>query len=176
MPVKKSTFLTFSVFTTLALSACHSLPAEKFEQFWQRESMGEAAYAQGPKAQQMLNRDIARCVSELQEMERLGAVRNAIPSNTFGRVLNPDEKRLAEVDSPARNQNLLDEHLDYVDFEGCMAAKGWGRVDHVPYDVADKGRINYDRIHVDRNKQPIDGSKKSSAPSTEQGDFSNLNN
>lgn len=117
-------------------------------QFWQRTSMSEAVYAQGPKAQQMLNRDISRCVFELRELQRLGATRNAIPTDFHGRVLDPDETALLDHDSPERDGDLRAEHTDYHDFETCMLDKGWERVENVPFDVAAKGRDNYMKAHL----------------------------
>ncbi|MCB1839868.1 MAG: hypothetical protein KDI61_06380, partial [Alphaproteobacteria bacterium] len=89
-------------------------------QYWQRVSTSSAIFLRGPKAQQMLNRDIARCVVELRELERLGAVKNAIPEYADGLVLSEDEMRLAGWDTPERDEQLFAEHSDYQDFEGCM--------------------------------------------------------
>lgn len=128
-----------------SLSAC--APGQRINdiegQFWQRSSMSEAVYAQGPKAQQMLNRDISRCVFELRELERLGVTKDAIPTDYHGRVLDPDEMALLDNDSPERDGELLAEHGDYFDFESCMQEKGWERTEHVPFEVAARGRENY---------------------------------
>jgi hypothetical protein len=118
-------------------------------QYWQRVGASEAAYIQGPKAQQMLNRDISRCVVELRELERLGTLRNAIPTDADGRVLDPDELALRDNDTPEREGYLLAEHGDYHDFEGCMLAGGWERVISVPFDVAERSRRTYLQAHRD---------------------------
>lgn len=159
----------------LALSAC--APGRQINdiegQFWQRSSMSEAIYAQGPKAQQMLNRDISRCVFELRELERLGVTKDAIPTDYHGRVLDPDELALLDNDSPERNGELLMEHGDYYDFESCMLDKGWERTEHVPFEVAAKGRENYVRANLkykDIAEQEKQG-KKASLPERD-----NLNN
>lgn len=124
-------------------------------QYWQRSSVSDAAYQQGPKAQQMLNNSIADCVTELRELERLGQLRNAIPANPHTRrVLSSDEQALAAYDEPERVKYLLSEHGEYHDFETCMIAKGWERVKHVPYDVAHEARKNYMKNHVDYEYTP----------------------
>ena len=76
------------------LAACASQPKDVAGQFWQRVSVSDAIYQQGPKAQQMLNRDISRCVFELRELERLGSVKDAIPTDLSGRVLDPDQRAM----------------------------------------------------------------------------------
>jgi hypothetical protein len=145
-------------------------------QYWQRKNVSESVYQQGPKAQQMLNRDIARCVTELRELERLGAVKNAIPTDIKGRVLDPDQKDLADWDTPERDQYLFAEQGDYYDFETCMLAKGWERILHVPYDVAKQARENYLDAHVDyRHRSRVDIPKsKPSSPEEYEG-FGNVN-
>ncbi len=117
-------------------------------QYWQRVSASSALYLRGPKAQQMLNRDIARCVTELRELERLGAVRDAIPDYVDGIVLTETEARLAGWDTPERDEELFAEHSDYIDFEGCMIAKGWERIKYVPFDVDEQAQENYKRTHT----------------------------
>lgn len=117
-------------------------------QFWQRVNTSSALYLRGPKAQQMLNRDIARCVTELRELERLGAVRNAIPEYVDGVVLSTPEAELAGWDTPERDKELFAEHSDYIDFEGCMIASGWERIRYVPFDVAAQAEENYKRTHT----------------------------
>jgi len=149
---------------------------EKKGQYWQRVNVGSALYLRGPKAQQMLNRDIARCVVELRELERLGAVKNAIPEYAEGLVLSKDEARLKELDFPERDKDLYAEHSDFIDFEGCMLSKGWQRIKYVPFDVAKEAQINYKRTHTkyrDQERKKISGAKHSS--SKRENDYSNLN-
>ena len=168
--------LIISVFgTALALSACGTPVDKAIEfggQYWQRVSVSESIYQQGPKAQQMLNRDIARCVTELRELERLGTLKNAIPTDIRDRVLDPDEKEIYDWDAPERDQSLLAEHGDYHDFESCMLAKGWERTLYVPYDVAKQSREDYLDAHVDykyRSRVEIPKSSKQPAPEEYQG-------
>lgn len=134
------------------LAACEFDDKPRFTtggQFWQRTHVSEALYMQGPKAQQMLHRDIARCVTEMREMEKLGALKEAIPTDEYGHVLTHyemDEEykmALADWDAPERDKELFAEHSNYTDFESCMDTKGWERVEHLPYDTAQKGRDNY---------------------------------
>jgi hypothetical protein len=167
--------LFLTAIAALSLSACNPVPSSKSEQFWQKKNVSEAIYAQGPKAQQMLNRDIARCVFELQELERLGVTKNAIPTNVYGMTLDPDEQRLRDHDTPERDQNLLAEHYDYLDFEGCMADKGWERTKSVPFVVAAWGRENYKRAHIELSKRPDDAKAKSTVTSNDTGDYGGVN-
>ncbi|MEZ5813165.1 MAG: hypothetical protein R3E13_00320 [Alphaproteobacteria bacterium] len=179
--VKRRHPVIFSFIAVLALTACSSQTIDDVGgQFWQRSSVSEAIYQQGPKAQQMLNRDISRCVVELRELERLGTLKNAIPTDLRGRTLDPNEQALYDWDAPERDKHLYAEHSDYADFESCMAERGWERVEHTPFDVSRKGRENYLRAHVDKEFESDElkrkRSKGRSRPSTnEEGDFGNLN-
>lgn len=112
-------------------------------QYWQRSSIADAAYQQGPKAQEMLNRDIAHCVSTLKELERIGTIRNAIPADSMGRVLDRDEEQYMAFETPDRFGGLNLEAADYHDFEGCMLSKGWERTMFVPYTNASRSREVY---------------------------------
>jgi hypothetical protein len=133
-------------------------------QYWQRVSVSSAVFQRGPKAQQMLNRDISRCVVELRELERLGEIRDAIPDYIEeDKILSRDEAALANIDVPEREQELFYEHSEYHDFEGCMLAKGWERIKYVPYDVANQAREDYLDAHVmyrDRNEKKEEDSNK----------------
>ncbi len=138
-------------------------------QYWQRVSTSSSIFLRGPKAQQVLHRDIARCVVELRELERLGVVKNAIPTYAEGLVLSEDEMRLAGWDTPNRDEQLFAEHSDYHDFEGCMLSKGWERIKYVPYDVAYKSREDYLAAHVKY-------AEKLKKKKVKQTDYSDLNN
>ena len=152
-------FLTTAVLATLAFPALAETVNEAIEnsgQYWQRVSASSAIYIRGPKAQQLLNRDIARCVGELRELERLGVIKNAIPKYIDeGRIMSEAEAKLAGIDSPERDQELFAEHAEYHDFEGCMLTKGWERIKYVPYEVATQAREDYLDAHTkyrDRHK------------------------
>lgn len=160
--------LTFS-FPSIAGSVNDDI--EHKGQYWQRISSSSAIYLQGPKAQQMLNRDIARCVVELRELERLGALRNAVPEYVDGVVLGANEARLAGWDAPERDKELFAEHTDYNDFEGCMVTSGWERVKYVPYDVAEQAHETYLYNHTKYRK----GAKKIKLLSNKTSDYDNLN-
>lgn len=130
----------------LLLTACGTAVPKKDmnkAQYWQKSSVADAAYQQGPKAQEMLNRDIAGCVASLKEMERLGMVRNTIPTDNMGRVLDRDEEQYMGFDTPDRFGGINLETADYHDFEGCMITKGWERTMFVPYSVAGRSRETY---------------------------------
>lgn len=137
----------------IVISGCSGVTAkEAIElngQYWQRVNASSAIYTRGPKAQQILNRDIARCVVEMRELERLGEIHNAIPKYVDqGRVLSEAEANLEGIDSPERDEELLREHVDYHDFEGCMIAKGWERTKFVPFNIAEQSRKNYLKTHA----------------------------
>ena len=174
--------MRFSLYLTgiavLALGACETTQTDIVDkgQYWQRSSVSDAAYQQGPKAQQMLNQDIASCVAELRELERLGQIREAIPANAIsGRVISSDEQALAAWDEPERVKYLLAEHGNYHDFETCMISNGWERVKHVPFDVAHNSRKNYLKNHVNYEYTPP--SMRNDGPQTqEEGAYSGLNN
>ncbi|MFP4314012.1 MAG: hypothetical protein ACLFR0_06775 [Alphaproteobacteria bacterium] len=175
--------MKFSLFLTglavLSLSACGTPQPHIVDdgQYWQRSSVSDAAYIQGPKAQQMLNRDIAGCVAELRELERLGEIREAIPANPHNdKVLSSDEMALQAWDEPERVKYLLAEHGNYHDFETCMVSNGWERVKHVPYDVAHNARKNYMKNHVDYDYMPPAMATESHVQTQEDGEYSELNN
>ncbi len=141
-------FKRFTLFAALlTLAACHGQPLNKNlefgSQYWQRVHVSEAAFLQGAKAQQMLNRDVAQCVTELRELERLGGIRDAIPTDQFGRALDPDDKLLRDHNAPERTGYLLSEMSNYQDFDSCMLYKGWERVDFVPFDASRKAKDTY---------------------------------
>ena len=163
----------------MALGACVAPQTNVVDtgQYWQRSSVSDAAYTQGPKAQQMLNKDIAACVAELRELERLGQIREAIPANPVtGRVQSSGEEALAKWDEPERVKYLLAEHGEYHDFETCMIDKGWERVKHVPYDVAHNSRKNYMKNHVDYEYIPPYLDPRGESRTQEDGPYGDLNN
>jgi len=134
----------FAVLLVGFLNACTPLRNLDEADFWQRANTSEAAYTDGPKVQQMLNRDIARCVTELRELERIGVIKEAIPTDRLGRHEDVDKKELSRLDDVSREGYLLAEHRPYRDFESCMHAKGWERVAYLPYNVVDRGYQSYD--------------------------------
>ena len=114
------------------------MPAEKYDmndaQYWQRASTSESTYMRGPKAQQILNRDIAHCVSTLRELERLGQIkRGAIPLNADGGFMDAAKMDMENLDLPERDAALFVEKQNYQDFYGCMLDSGWERTEFVPY-------------------------------------------
>lgn len=149
--MKKISFLTLSVFSVLALSACGASMDREIEnnaRYWARKDTTDAIYQQGPKAQQMLFQDIANCTSSINELQRLGAIREAVPTETFdsnGAVIdaNSSKGRLAKWDSPSRDGYMRTEYYDYSDFEGCMDFKGWERTKYNNYKSVEKSRSTY---------------------------------
>lgn len=138
----------------LMLSACDAPRDYRDGEYWQRKAPSESVYQHGPKAQQMLQRDIARCTSELRELERLDVIRSGFPAdrvarqhdkNSVSSYPDPDGQRanLEEFDYPDRDGYLLAENGDYWDFEGCMMSKGWEREMYVPYATVQKSQADY---------------------------------
>ena len=152
MTFKKSILIT-SCFSALVLAACAETKpyrtAADLEnaKYWQRKNSTSALYLQGPKAQQLLHKDIASCTHEIAELENLGEIRRAVPAhynsgNTIEQRTASQEK-LDEWDSPDRDGYLYNEHLDYTDFETCMTTKGWERLEFLPITAADRARKDY---------------------------------
>ena len=149
----KKSALVISILSVTALSACNSGPRYNVHpelenaDYWQRSSASSALYQRGPKAQQMLHNDIADCTVEIKELQNVGAIRRAVPPNYYkGNSMDnrtESQKDLDEWDSPERDGYLYAEHLEYSDFETCMIHKGWERLEYLPYDDAEKARINY---------------------------------
>jgi hypothetical protein len=142
----KNTALLLLSFSTLGLAACQMPYKLEEAQYWQRKNSTSALYLRGPKAQQTLHMDIATCTNEINELERLGPIREAIPADTQNGVV-PDptsaEGRLKRWDTPKRDGYLYAEHFDYTDFESCMDFKGWERVERLPYERAELARKEY---------------------------------
>jgi hypothetical protein len=143
-------------------------------QYWERKDMSDAAWQNGPRVQTMLNRDIARCVTDIKEADRTSTLRNDLPDGPNPTVTSEDEKELSDWNNPSHQGALLAEHSDYHDFDGCMNAKGWRRVETIPYDDASQARDNYYRAHVKYGEDPA--KKRPKGSSKPAGDFSSLNN
>ena len=164
--MKTNRIFFFLGISVLAVTVgCETKPKVKQGQYWQRANTSETIYINGPKAQQLLNRDIASCVTELRELERLGQIKDAIPTTKNGRVLNPDEKTMHEVDTPERDGYLFAEHKNYTDFESCMAASGWERTQTITYETAKRSEKNFFANHIDfknkRDEHVVKGDDKS---------------
>ncbi|MGB0718877.1 MAG: hypothetical protein ACPGRX_00270 [Bdellovibrionales bacterium] len=157
-----------------ATTACTQTPKLDQSQYWQRIAVSETTYMRGPKAQQILNQDIARCVTELRELERLGQIKNAIPTDFSGRVIDPDALELAGYEAPDRNQYLYSENTEYTDFYGCMGHKGWERTTSVPFDAAKRAEDNFYKNHIDYKYNSRFGDKKP-ATSQDKGDYAGVN-
>ena len=149
--MKKLALPLLSCIALVGLSACtDSMKMEIDEngRYWQRTDVTDAIYLRGPKAQQMLFQDMANCTATINEMQRLGAIRNAVPAETFnaaGEKIDyaSSEGRLAKYDTPERDGFMRTEHYDYTDFEGCMTQKGWERTKFNDYATAHKARDTY---------------------------------
>ena len=136
--------------SVLALSGCYGMNEEiKMNgRYWQRIDTTDAIYQRGPKAQQMLFQDQANCTATINEMQRLGAVRNAVPGETFDKDYmhtDPDGPtgRMANYESPKRDGYMRLENYDYHDFETCMNFKGWERTKYASYETRERARNDY---------------------------------
>lgn len=136
--------------SVLSLSGCYGMVEEiKMNgRYWQRIDTTDAIYQRGPKAQQMLFQDQANCTATLNEMQRLGAIRNSVPGETFDKDyshVDPDgpQGRMANYESPARNGYLRLENYDFHDFETCMTHKGWERTKYASYETRERARDDY---------------------------------
>jgi len=174
--------LVISVAVLFVLAACSAQPVNKDLEtnphFWQRVDATSALYLQGPKAQQILNRDLSRCVTELRELERLGAIRVATPGDTQdGKVPDPEtpEGALAQWETPERDGMLRAEHLGYHDFRTCMLSRGWESIEHVPYEIAEQAREVYTETILGQRYRTKTRQRDDSPIRKSGGDFDNLN-
>lgn len=145
MTMKKYTLALLAA-STIGMTACQVPPKLEDAQYWQRKNATSALYLRGPKAQQTLHMDIATCTNEINELERLGPLREAIPADTQNGVVpdpNTASGSMKKWDTPKRDGALYAEHFNYTDFEGCMEYKGWERIEHLPYQRAETARDEY---------------------------------
>jgi hypothetical protein len=166
----KTSLLLLAGFSALALSACGTSMTREIEdngRYWQRVDTTDAIYQRGPKAQQMLFQDIARCTAELNEQERLMPIRNTVPAEAFDENANKIDPlspagRMANWDTPERDGYMRTEHLEYHDFEGCMTAKGWERVEYMDAQTKTRARdtylanIGYEKYRTKTNERKND--------------------
>jgi hypothetical protein len=150
-------------------------------QYWERANTTDSTYMEGPKAQQMLDRDVARCIVELRELNNLGEIRAVTPGDNNPNPPDPSTPggNMAQWDTPERNGYLRAEHSDYHDFETCMQTKGWEREEHLPYDVSQTARANYlaTILHQKYQAKQVDTTPPASHTQSGQPDvFGNLNN
>lgn len=124
------------------------------EHYWQRIETHSAMYLTGIKAQQQLEQDISGCVREVDELIKLGAVREATPPAMEGDGYVP--KEVAHWDTPTHGGALRIDHTDYHDFESCMRSEGWERVKFVPYDVSKDAQLNKRQTQRFRAGLPLD--------------------
>ena len=78
--------LFLTTLALLSLTACGGSMTREFDEnarYWQRIDTTDAIYQRGPKAQQMLFEDMAHCTAEINELKRLGSIRNSIPPPPF---------------------------------------------------------------------------------------------
>jgi hypothetical protein len=132
--VLNSVFGFACVVASLGAIACST---NKDFHYWQKIDPTSAIYLTGPKAQQMLEQDISKCVHEIIELDKLAAVREGGGKASFFKK-NISQKAHAEAlsnlpayDIPEYIRDLRVEHKDFHDFDGCMRHNGWERVKYV---------------------------------------------
>lgn len=142
----------------LALNAC---AANKEYHYWQKSDPTSAIYLNGPKAQQMLEEDIATCVHEIIELDKLQAVRDgkgqpAALANNFSQKAEAESlSKLPGYDVPEYIRALRVEHRNFQDFDGCMRYNGWTRVKYVSPETEARSRAIYERpADYDTRPQP----------------------
>lgn len=175
---KTSASLLFLALT--AASCTHVTNIKSNGHYWQRSSTTSALYLRGPQAQHTLNKDISDCVVELRELERLGSIRDALPADLSTPRTDRAEpgSATARFDTPNKDDINYTRYFDYADFEGCMFARGWERVEYLPYDVADTARDVYldTIVNQESRKGSTPRSLSWSGSNSTSSDFDNLNN
>lgn len=168
------------IIALLGLGACtpHNYVDDKLRydgRYWQRADTTSAIYMKGPKATQMLQRDIARCTVELNELERLGVLKETMPNTRHRSGGRADQRRpedrIGQWQTPERDGYLRMEDMDYHDFETCMHAKGWERVEYLPYKRAERARDDYLQAIIGQERRTRIGERYDQP----QDDYSGLN-
>lgn len=148
--------LVAALASSICLTACSLEQRLEGASYWQRVDTTSSLYMRGPKAQQMLHQSISDCTSSLQELRRLGELREAIPANyNTGNDLSDRtaaEQELDAYETPQRDGYLRSEYLDYHDFESCMYSKGWERAEFLPYDDLGRAQKAYAEEYLDRKR------------------------
>lgn len=151
----------------LALSACS---ANKEYHYWQQKDPTSAIYLSGPKAQQMLEEDIAECVHEIIELDKLQVVRDGkgrAPTLAHNYSQKAEAEKLSKLpgyDVPEYIRSLRVEHKNFQDFDGCMRYNGWERVKYVSPETEARSRAIYERP-ADYETRPEAAQKVAAEPS-----------
>lgn len=82
---------------------------------------------------------------------------------------------MGQWETPKRDGALRAEYLDYSDFETCMHSKGWERVQHLPYDVAERSRETYIKTIMHEKYRTKTGERAIPSSPTQDDDFGHLN-
>ncbi|MEM6811535.1 MAG: hypothetical protein AAF549_03615 [Pseudomonadota bacterium] len=156
--------LLVTLASSFCLTACSIERRLEGASYWQRVDTTSSLYMRGPKAQQMLHQSISECTSSLQELRRLGEIRDAIPANyNRGNELSDRtaaEQELDAYETPTRDGYLLNEHLDYHDFETCMYSKGWERAEFLPVDDLGRAQKEYADQYFEKRRTKYMGDRE----------------
>jgi len=166
--MKKFIALSLVILTVSACSSTMTKP-EEHAAFWNRTNASSALYMRGPKAQHMLHKDIASCVSEVKELSRLGTIRNANPPAGIEMNVGLANK----WQSPKGDGPLNTEFRDFHDFESCMNFKGWERTNYMRQDQINRARTNYNTTILGGSNSDVanDTGTSRSGRATASGNF-----
>lgn len=161
----------------IIISGCTVKHKPTGEDYWQRIEDASALYLTGPKAQQILEQNIAGCVREIDELVYLEAVREDTPPETrneYLRALDAAEPT-AHWDSPSHLRDLRIDHTDFHDFDSCMNFKGWERVAYVRYPASQKAQRVKTELQAVRRYGPGGQDEYERLLAEKQKNFEDLN-
>ncbi|MBK67181.1 MAG: hypothetical protein CMP22_03515 [Rickettsiales bacterium] len=168
--------------STLALGACTYTPNAGGPKYWQRIDTHSALYLQGAKAQQTLEEDMSRCVTEIEELVRLGAVRKKLPEGQDSMSEYKIDAGSSDVywNVPMRYGYRYVDHSQYHDFDSCMRYRGWKRVAFNDFKTLQLSHDTYDKLKKDRLDQTSHGAvhrrdEDGDRVKTSNPDFQDLN-
>ena len=166
---------------SIMLTGCVTYDEPEGKNYWQRIESHSALYLTGPKAQQIMEQNIAGCVREIDELVELNAYRETLPPathNDYHEALD-NNRKLEYWDSPSRLGDLMVDHSDYHDFESCMRSKGWERVKYVRYQQADTAQETYKHTQQIRQYgvygEAAEAMKREKLRTVDAGNYENKN-
>jgi hypothetical protein len=70
--MKKITTIMCLIITAISLSSCSQFrKAPRYDEFWEREQLTSSLYMRGDKAKGLLDRDLAECLTTVQNRQNL---------------------------------------------------------------------------------------------------------
>ena len=153
--------------SVMLLTACGTPKSTEDPDYWQRISASEAAHIRGTNAQSILNRDIAHCVTELKELNRLGELSSPKPE------LKGIER--IKLPFPERENHILDNHESYDEFEECMGNNGWERAMTLNKNTVHRAQDSYTRNHAKKGDKYHGKRALGLDKGSKENDFEDLN-